>query len=195
MSELEAPLDVSDFKIAACIACGDRITNIHVSNLLGSHGIVPMIEGGLVFGISVPAAEAELAAKILREDAQKLGYYIAFGANDEIRAVPCKRLVSRISVSSALKKKEFASGTALGQFLRSKDISQLTAKFPYIISIAVHERQYLTWQGYSTGYEVEISLQKSLRKHDAGCRGTYQICDNGQSVTSLGSTEWPVGDE
>ena len=150
----------------------------------------------MIYGVSVPPANAEQATKLLRADAPKGGYYVWFWSNDVVKATEPKVTVSRISVSAALKRPEFASDTALGRFLRSKEIAKLTAKYPDIISISVHERQYLaTPKTHSTGYDVEIELQKSLRKQDDGYRGSYQVYDGGRSVGFLGSSEWKVGDK
>ena len=45
--------------------------------------------------------------------------------------------------------------------------------------LSVHKRQYLaTPKTYGTGYDVEIELQKSLRKQDDGSRGNYQVYDD-----------------
>jgi hypothetical protein len=113
-----------------------------------------------------------------------------------VRAAEGKQLISRSPVSSVLKKSEFASNTALGRFLRCKDISRLTAKYPYIVSLAIHERQYLaTPKSYGTGYDVEIELQKSLGEHADGYRGRYQVYEDGSRVGFLGSNEWKVGEK
>ncbi len=56
-----------------------------------------------------------------------------FGSNDVVRAADNKPIVSGILVSSALKKPEFASDTAPGRCLRSKEIAKLTGKYPYVI--------------------------------------------------------------
>ena len=150
----------------------------------------------MVYGISVPPDKEEQAVKLLRTDAQKLGYYVSFGSNDVVRAAERKPLISRITVSSALKMSEFGSGTALGRFLRSREVSRPTARYPYIISLSVHEHQYLaTPKTYGTGYDVEIELQKSLRQQDDGYRGNYQVYDDGASVGFLGSNEWKFGDK
>jgi hypothetical protein len=196
MAGVVAAADVKDWKGIAGVSGTDRITHIHITNLLLSHDIESVMEGSVIYGVSVPPAKAEQATKLLRTDAQKSGYYVWFGSNDVVRAAERKAIVSRISVSSALKKPEFASDTALGRCLRSKEIAKLTAKYPYIIAISVHERQYLTTpKKYGTGYDVEIELQKSLRKQDDGYRGSYQVYDGGRSVVFLGSNEWQVGDK
>lgn len=196
MAGVVAAADEKNWKWVAVISGTDRITEIHVSNLLLSRGIRSAIGGSVGYGVSVPPAKAKQAAKLLRTDALKSGYYIWFGINDVRRASEPKTIVRRISFSSALNKPEFARDTSLGKYLRSKEIAKLTAKYPYIISISVHERQYLTAPKiYGTGYDVAIELQKSLRKKDDGYSGSYQVYDGGRSVDFLGSNEWSVGDK
>ena len=101
------------------------------------------MEGSLIHGISVPPARADQASQLLRTDARKLGYYIRFENNNEVKAAKLKKLISRKPVSLALKEPEYGNDTALGRFLRSKEISSLTAKYSHIVSLSVHERQYL----------------------------------------------------
>ena len=196
MAGVAAAADIKDWKGIAAVSGTDRITQIHITNLLLSHDIESVTEGSRIYAVSVPPAKAEQATKLLRTDAPKSGYYVWFGSNDVVRAAERKTIVSRTSISSALKKSEFASDRALGRFLRSKETAEFTAKYPYIISISVHERQYLTTpKTYGTGYDVEIEIQKSLRKQDDGYRGSYQVYEGGRSVGFLGANEWKIGDK
>ncbi len=144
--------EVQDWKCVASISGMDKISEIHINNLLQSHGIKSVIEGSLAYGISVPPARAELASQVLRTNAAKLGYMVWFGSNDVVRAAEPRQLITRRPVSSALKEPAYGTGTALGRFLRSEDISHLTTKFPYIVALSAHERRYLaTPYNYSTG--------------------------------------------
>jgi hypothetical protein len=182
--------EVQDWKWVACISGMDKISEIHIINLLQSHGIKSVIEGSLAYGISVPPTNAELASQVLRTNAAKLGYMVWFGSNDVIRAAEPRQLITRRPVSSALKEPAYGTGTALGRFLRSKDISQLTAKYPYVVALSAHERRYLaTPHNYSTGYDVEIELRKSPTVEAFGYRGSYQVYDGGSRVVFLGSNE------
>lgn len=191
MTGVAADGDVRNWKSIALVSGGDRITQIHITNLLLSHNIESVMEGSMVYDVSVPPSKAEQATKLLRTDAPKSGYFVSFGSNDVMRAPESKALVSRISVSSALKKPEFGSDEALGKFLRSKRIAALTRRYPYITSISIRERQYFSApRTRATGYEVELELQGSLRKGDEGYRGRYQVYDGGGSVRFLGANEW-----
>jgi hypothetical protein len=196
MSGVLAAAEQKDWKGIAGVSGTDKITQIHIANLLLPHDIESIMEGSVVYGISVPPAQADQASRILRTDAQKLGYYILFGRNDVVRAAKLKQLISHSPVSLVLKKSEYGADKALGRFLRSKDISQLTIKYPVIGSLSVHERQYLaTPKTFNTGYDVEIVLQKSLGEKPDGYRGNYQIYDGGIQVAFLGSSEWKAGEK
>jgi hypothetical protein len=185
--------DLKDWKGIACVGGTDRISQIHITNLLLSHDIQSAMEGSVVYGISVPPDKAEQASQLLRADARKNGYYVSFGSNDVMGAAAAKKLIRSFPVQSVLKKSEFGSDTALGRFLRSKDISQLTTKYPYVISLSVHKRQYLsTPKAYSTGYDVVIELQQALGEAD-GYRGSYQVYEGGSRVGFLGASEWKRG--
>jgi hypothetical protein len=178
----------TEWKTIAGVSGNDKITQIHITNLLLSHDIKSAMVGSVLYDVAVPSDKAEEAAKLLRIDAQKHDYWVLFGSNDVVRATECRTLVSRTSVSSTLKKPEFTSATALGKFLRSKKIAELTAKYPYIISLSIHERQYLaTPKAYSTGYDVKIELKKSPEDQAFGYRGSYQVYDGGGQVECLGS--------
>jgi hypothetical protein len=187
----EDTTDLQDWKGVACIGGLDEISSIHITNLLLSHDIKSAIDGSILYRIAVPAAKTEQASELLRADALNHGYYVLFDTNDFVRAAELEQRISRSAVSSVLERSEYASQTALGRFLRSNEISKLTAKYPYIVSLSVHERQYLaTPMTFNTGYDVEIELQKSLREHDDGYRGWYQVYDSGKQVSLHGATEW-----
>ena len=194
MTGVAAVADMNDWTNIAGVSGTDRITQIHIRNLLLYHNIESGMEGSLMYDVSVPSAKAEEATKLLRADAPKTGYSIWFGSNDVVKATGPKAIINHVSVSAALQQPEFADSTALGKFLRSKELVKLPDKYPYIISLSVHERRYLaTPQEYGTGYDIEITLQKSLREQDDGYHGYYQVYGDGQNVGFLGSNEWKVG--
>ena len=57
-----------EWKVVADIFGCDRITNIHVGNLLAAKGIECEIQGSILYGVSVPKDEAELATRLLRQE-------------------------------------------------------------------------------------------------------------------------------
>lgn len=183
-----------DWTSIAGVAGADKITQIHIRNLLLSHDIKSTMEGSLAFGVLVLARDSIKATKLLRLDASKRGYNVWFGINDAMRAVGEREpIVIRTAVSSILKQPKFSRNTALGKFLRSKELSKLTTKYPYISKMSVRYRRYLeTPMMYATGYEVEIGLQKSLREQDGGYRGSYQVYEGGRGIRFIGSNEWKV---
>lgn len=185
-------------KCVGCIHSSDELTSIHIANLLTSHGIGAMIEGGAVYGIAVRADKAEQATAILRADALKVGYgiyYFGLGHDDIVPRRP-KRILARILFATALKKSDFSTSTALGRFLHSKKIVRVAAKYPYIASLAVREQQYLaTPTMHKAGYNLELELRETLRSQSDGYRGRYQVWKNGRRINFLGSNEWWSSEE
>ena len=193
-SAIVAGDDNREWKGIAAISGTDSISKIHITNLLLSHEIKSQIYGSLMYGVSVPAANAEEASKLLRADAHKLGYFVMFKRNDVVKAAPLIARVSRSEVEAVLKKPEYSSDTDLGRFLRSEDIAKVIARYSYVVSLSVHERQYLaTPKTFKTGYDVRLELQKSFRQNDAGYSGHYQVYEDGGRVSCLGSSEWTAG--
>jgi hypothetical protein len=72
--------EMQDWKWIASISGTDRISEIHITNLLLSYGIKSVIEGSVLYGISVTPTNAEQASRVLRADAGKLGYGSGLGA-------------------------------------------------------------------------------------------------------------------
>ena len=183
-----------DWTGIAGISSNDVMSCIHITNFLGSNDIDSLIEGSLIYGISVPSAKASAAKDLLRADALMQGYRVQFDRSDMVNAAKLNPLVSRLDVASALKMEELGSETALGRFIRSEKLSSLTEKYPYVVLLAVHERKYLaTPTTFSTGYDLEIELRTSLQDSADGYRGRFQVYDGGSEVKSLGSNEWIGG--
>jgi hypothetical protein len=116
--------EAEDWKCVASISGMDKISEIHIINLLQSHGIKSVIEGSLAYGILVPPAKAELASQMLRTNAAKLGYMVWFGSNDLVRAAEPKQLIARRPVSSALKEPAYISFDALDADLAAVLVKQ-----------------------------------------------------------------------
>ncbi len=49
-----AAANVEDWKGIAGVSATDRISQIHITNLLLAHGIQSMMDGSVVYGVSVP---------------------------------------------------------------------------------------------------------------------------------------------
>ena len=76
-----------DWKVIADVVGCDRLTNIHVPNLLASKGIECVLQGSILYGVWVPKQHAETAIQLLREDAQKRDYCDRFDAKDKEEAL------------------------------------------------------------------------------------------------------------
>lgn len=184
-----AAVEQKDWKDIAAVSHRDKISQIHITNLLLSNNIATW-EGSSFGHFFVPPPKAALASRILHSDAQMHGYYIWFETNDFLSSAKPEKLISRRPFSLVLKQKKYGADTALGRFLRSKDISELTIKYPVIGSLWVHERQYLaTPKKFITGYDVEIVLQKSLREKSDNYVGEYQVYDGGNQVAFIFARE------
>src|SRR5690348_7317887 len=86
---------VSSWVGIASIGGIDRITEIHIASLLGTRGITPVIEGSVLYGVIVPAADAKRATAILRADARKRRYWIIIG-KEHIIAPPEEQWAKRV---------------------------------------------------------------------------------------------------
>ena len=167
----------------------DRITDIHVHNLLRSKGIPSVIEGSVIYGIAVPPSQSDEALRILRNDPQNRGYISESGEKDAVKRPEKKKVVSRLRVEEALARSMFATNTQLGIFLRSREIRDLTRKYPFITYFSIHERKYLnTTNALRTGYDVEITLSED--GSSSGYRGWYQVYDDGREIVFQGANEW-----
>ena len=191
MNGISTSTEAADWKRVACILGNDRITEIHISNLLVTHGIQPAIHGSRAYAVEVPSSRAAEAVQLLRSDARNLEYHISFGGDEVLEAPEPKEVVREISVSSLLKRADYSSETALGRFLRSGRISKLAMKYPYMFSLCAHERQYLvTPHTRSTGWDVTYELHNSPGKRSAGCRGWCQLLNGGKEIHFFGAGEW-----
>ncbi|MEO8352057.1 MAG: hypothetical protein ABI680_10015 [Chthoniobacteraceae bacterium] len=182
-------------KSVGTISSINEISHIHITHLLLSRGIASVIVGSVWHAILVPPDKAAEASPLLRADAPKRAYTVWLPDTDEIVGAEPepKVLASRISVATALKQVQFGPRTDLGRFLRSKDIARLTAKYPFIISLRVVERQYLaTPTELRTGYDLHLDLQKSLRDRDDDFGGWYQVYNRGKRIEYLGGHEGTV---
>ncbi len=177
-----------EWKVAD-LARGDRITHIHVGNLLASKGIDCRIEYGVVF---VPRQNAETALGLLHEDAKKRGYWIAFSEKDRQNAVDvAPKEIKRLPIAQVLTLPEFASDKPLGRFLRGPALSAKLLAYPFVESLSIHEREYLaTPEKTEVGYEVEIELHPRAGDDSKGFRTKYQVWAQGREGSRQGGSEW-----
>ncbi len=162
----------------------DTMTHVHIENLLSQHGIIMTFNGGFIHSVDVPPDKKKEAIQILRHDAKKRGYSIEFSKSDKIDALNSKLKLKDIAFAQALKLPAYSMQTALGRFLRRNDITQLALKYPYIGSLEVSERKYLTApKRLRTGYEIDLEV-RNAPKLPCGVYDplTYYVDENGRDV-------------
>ncbi len=175
----------------------DDVTQIHVCNLLLSHGIRSRIWGGFRWTVEVPAPKKSETVRLLREDAPKRGYDVWFGENDEAggKAEATSRL-RRVALRDTLKEGDYLKNTALGRFFRSRKISALIAKYPFIEALDVAKRQYLvTPKTLSTAYDVTLRMRDTSGKRGTEYAGSFQVRDQGRKIEVMLSGENGFVDE
>ena len=67
--------DGVDYSTFVNVGAVDPKQATHVASLLDSHRIPNIVEGSVVYGISVPPDKAKNAATILSRDAESFGYW------------------------------------------------------------------------------------------------------------------------
>jgi hypothetical protein len=75
-SIVQPSASISNWTIIATVGGLDCITQMHIAALLRSHGIESLIEGSVVYGVSVPEKDAARGVVIIREDLQRRHYSI-----------------------------------------------------------------------------------------------------------------------
>ena len=182
---------------AGGISSIDEISHVHITNLLLAHGIESVMWGSLIHSIEVPPAKEAEALRLIREDAPKRGYTVWF-AKDDVAGTPTKskERLRCIPLKEALKQPDYSNKTPLGRFLRSKEISKFTAKYSFIASLEVAERQYLTTpKTLGTAYQIELRIRNTTGKRGKEYSGTYQALDNGRNIQFMGSGEGDFTDD
>jgi hypothetical protein len=74
--DLEKPHDRGDHQSFVGIAAIDPAKAEHVTRLLDANGIPSLVEGSVVYGVSMPPSLKDKAITILKADADKQSYYI-----------------------------------------------------------------------------------------------------------------------
>ena len=182
---------------AGGISCNDEISHVHIENLLMAHGIDTAIVGSVFHSILVPLAKEAEAVRLIREDARKRGYNVWFDKDDLARDLTkSKERLRRIALKEALKQPDYSKKTPLGRFLRSKEISKFTAKYPFIASLEVAEREYLTTpKTLGTAFQIELRIRNTIGKRGKEYSGTYQALDYGRNIHFMGSCEGDFTDD
>jgi hypothetical protein len=179
-----------EWAAAAAIGGNDQITLTHVANLLESKGIACAMEGSTIYGIMVPKQTADVATRLLREDAKKRGYWIMFAGEDAPKVAEAAATRIRLPVAQVLTRPDFAADKPLGRFLRSKELSAKLRAYPFVESLQICQREYLAHKDKTeTGYEVRITLHAKAGDDSKGCQYDYQVLSQGELVPQ-GGAEW-----
>ena len=166
------------------ISSVEQISVVHIENLMAAHGIEALIWGSIFYVIEVPRAKKAEAIKLLKRDAPRRNYVVHNVEGRKIgRAPVSSERLRRIRVRDALKMPEYSPETSLGRFLRSKEVTALTKKHPFIQSLEVAERQYrITPTELSDAYEIEIVLRSTLGPRGKEATNSCQIMNHGRTV-------------
>jgi hypothetical protein len=173
----------------------DRISVVHIENIMAAHGIEAVIWGTVFWGIEVPPAKKAEAFKLLKRDAPRRNYVVLTAAGKIGKKPESSERLRRIRVRDALKMPEYSQHTSLGRFLRNKEVAALTAKLPFIQSLEVAERQYrITPTELSDAYEIELTLRSTLGARGQELRDSYQVMNHGRTVEFNGVCAGPFQD-
>ena len=184
------------YTCVAHIGCLDRMTNDHICALLRSHGIDPLIEGSVVYGVSVAAEDAERAVGILRKDLNTRRYWIVLHEADgeHTYTIPddmWEVVRPDVSYKDLLVTKGYDESMDIGILLRSRELKEDLRRFPCVVEIRMLKREYLDCEGeLRTGHELMIELAESPERATAGKRLSFQVYDDGREIENLGSSEW-----
>jgi hypothetical protein len=181
-----------EWKVVADVMGYDRITHIHVGNLLASKDIECNIEGSMIDGISVPKEKAEAAIQLLREDAPKRGYWINFGTKEKLEyAKFTPKKITCLPVPQLMARPEFAADQPLGRWVRSTDLSAKLREYPFVEFLEICEREYLVSRDKTEmGYYIEVELRPKAGEDSRGLRGRYLVWAKGERVESPSGAEW-----
>ncbi len=178
----------------------DRISDIHITGLLKSHGIECLIEGSIFYGIAVPEKDAARSIAILTDDLKDHHYPIRIGGLDARWDCPLADadwIVTqpRQEHEDLIGLEQYRASTDLGAALRHEDVKDAVLAFPYVAKIKFLKREYIDRNTHpATGHEVEIELVASLDEKVGGKTCSFQVWDNGSRIQTQGGHEWWFGD-
>ena len=172
----------------------DDITIAHVSALLEAEDIDAWVLGGsVIYGIGATPSHYERAWRVLKEDSDRLGYWLEL-AGEEQRPRPPKKwesVVTREVAGEVMGREEFSQGTALGAIVRAPELSDDLSRYPYIDRLRTASQEHLSDDGkVHTGYWVVVELvdsfgdkpgSSSQRFQVYWAQGQWQVCYQGGS--------------
>lgn len=189
-----------DWSFVATVGSVDRITHTHVQSLLKLHGIECLIEGSVVYGISVPKKNYDRATEVLKEDLKIHQYIITLHAEgkDIEHTIPKKmwrKSTPKKTHQELIGLELYGPTTDIGALLRSPEVRKEIVTFPHLVCIKSLERKYLNSSGKAkTGHEFDIEFAVTLDEEIGGRRLYCQVWDEGNQILVWGGNEWWHGE-
>ncbi|MCY3018518.1 MAG: hypothetical protein NTW87_05745, partial [Planctomycetota bacterium] len=184
------------WSLVATIGGNDRITHAHLDSLLRAHGVDCVIEGSIVYGVSVPTARQAEAISLIKEDLRERKYDITLHADGKELTFSVPDGDWRTS-EPGLKHADLLAGggcaasTDLGALLRTPRVTNEVLAFPYVVRIKSLEREYMDSEGKTqVGHEFDIEFAVRPDEEIGGTRLYFQVWDHGKQVHFHGSNEW-----
>ena len=189
--QVEIILEIDWRSSNALINANDEIAMIHIQNLLRSYHIDCIYSTGFVSGVWVSQEDVEQVQKILHEDALKRRYWLDIQNLNFSCREPQKQIQElKIPFDLLLKKPEYSPNTILGRFLRGSKVTKQRRKYPFVVSLAEHQRLYLaTPKKLCTGYNFQLTLARTSHKDAPHCQGDFQIGYDGKILSPFGFDE------
>ena len=173
----------------------DYITQLHVENLLASHGINSATEGSKIYGTIVEKSRLQEAIELLEESTA-----------DGLPTIKLKRDGEGQLWVLADQSHVFAEQFDLdiGDMVDSEDRhanlvfaikrnsgSELTkGELNFVKSLSGWERKYLNRDGMmKTGYEVVLTLENQPEDADVSCVEVYEIMNDNKEIEFLGGSK------
>ena len=189
------PGPAKGWSFVATVGGLDGITQIHLHSLLAAHAVDCLMEGSVVYGVSVPTDKYSEALRLIQEDLRQRKYDITLytGAGDLKFSVPdadWKSTEPKVTCADLLSRGDYAPSTDLGGLLRTREVQNEALAFPYVMRIESLERSYLDSQQIAqVGHEVVIELAVKPDEEIAGHRLRFQVWDSGKQIRSFGGSE------
>jgi hypothetical protein len=171
-----------------------------VQSLLKRHGIECLIEGSVVYGVSVPKKNYDRAVEVLKEDLKIHRYSITLHAegNDIKYTIPEKmwrKSTPKKTHQELIGLELYGPTTDIGALLRSPEMRKEIVTFPHVVCIKSLERRYLNPGGKERiGHEFDIELAVKPGEKIGGKRLRFQVWNNGKQVQLVGANEWWHGE-
>src|SRR5207244_532247 len=182
-----APALHEEWTSVAGVSGLDRITHIHIVNLLARKNIHAMLEGSIGYGVNVPKTKAVQAIMLLKADARRKEYFVTF--SDGTKVTPDMTTAKDYPINQlyadTLKTRVPSLPTELMAVLRDPQVGKLAKKAPLVVRFHVRPRSYMLPKNKTaTGYEGQIEMGN--RVHTAGAEYQFQVWEGGKQIAWSG---------